>query len=122
MKTVNLVFSLLFLFAAVVQYNDPDPLPWLLIYGFSAILCGLYVWKPVFTILPAITGIVSLIWMIFLLVILLNAPSPIIWADVFGEAAMKTESVELTREILGLFFVWAWMAVLVFKNLNKQNS
>ncbi len=30
-----------FVFAAAVQYNDPDPLHWMLLYLLSAILCGL---------------------------------------------------------------------------------
>lgn len=122
MKTINIFLSILFLFAAVVQYNDPDPIPWMLVYGFSAIICGLYVWKPVFSFLPLLTGTISFIWLIFLLVILQDTPDPIIWADVFGEAGMKTESIELTREILGLFIVCAWMGFLVFYKPNKKSS
>jgi hypothetical protein len=122
MKTVNIFLSILFLFATAVQYNDPDPVQWMLIYGSSAIICGLYVWKPISSIAPAITGVISFIWMILLLVILQDAPDPIIWADVFGEAAMKTESIELTREILGLLIVGVWMTVLVFHKRNKKNT
>jgi len=120
MKTANIFLSILFLFAAVLQYNDPDPLQWIFIYGLSALTCGLFAWKSGPLILPAITGVVSFIWMIFLFVVLQGAPDAIIWADVFGEASMKTESVELTREILGLFIIFVWMTVLIYKV--KKNS
>ncbi|TPE43079.1 transmembrane 220 family protein [Pontibacter mangrovi] len=32
-------FGLVFLSFVVVQYNDPDPLVWILIYSFAAVLC-----------------------------------------------------------------------------------
>ena len=42
MRTVALVFALLFAAAAIVQYNDPDPLIWILFYGVAAISCLLF--------------------------------------------------------------------------------
>lgn len=41
MKIFNLIFCLLFIIAAVLQYNDPDPYLWIPIYLYAAILCGL---------------------------------------------------------------------------------
>ncbi len=38
-KIVFALYSILFLFSAAVQYNDPDPLHWMFLYGFAAILC-----------------------------------------------------------------------------------
>lgn len=40
-KTINIIFALLFLVAAALQYNDPDPYLWMPIYLFSAVLCAL---------------------------------------------------------------------------------
>lgn len=34
-----IVLALYFLFAAAVQYNDPDPLHWMALYGLSAVGC-----------------------------------------------------------------------------------
>ncbi|NII27914.1 hypothetical protein HB364_22715 [Pseudoflavitalea sp. X16] len=39
MKIFNLLFCLLFVFSAALQYNDPDPYVWIPIYGYGAVLC-----------------------------------------------------------------------------------
>lgn len=39
MKIFNLLFCILFVFSAALQYNDPDPYIWIPIYGYGAILC-----------------------------------------------------------------------------------
>ena len=40
-KSVNIIFALLFLTAAILQYNDPDPYIWIPIYLYAAICCAL---------------------------------------------------------------------------------
>jgi hypothetical protein len=37
----NCLLGAYFVFAAVVQYNDPDPVHWMLLYGTSALCCTL---------------------------------------------------------------------------------
>lgn len=39
MKTFNLVFAILFVLFAALQYNDPDPYIWIPIYIVSAFVC-----------------------------------------------------------------------------------
>lgn len=39
MKIANLIFIFLFVVAAVLQYNDPDPYIWIPIYLYGAFLC-----------------------------------------------------------------------------------
>lgn len=41
MKVFNIVFCLLFVLFAALQYNDPDPYTWMVIYLYAAVLCGL---------------------------------------------------------------------------------
>ena len=41
MKVFNLIFCLLFVFSAALQYNDPDPYVWIPIYMYGAVLCWL---------------------------------------------------------------------------------
>ena len=41
MKIFNLVFCILFILFAALQYNDPDPYVWMPIYLFAAVLCWL---------------------------------------------------------------------------------
>ncbi len=44
-KIFGFTFSALFVWAAVLQYNDPDPLLWVTIYGVAAIASLLFVLK-----------------------------------------------------------------------------
>ena len=41
MKIFNLLFCVLFLISAGLQYNDPDPYIWIPIYLYGAVLCWL---------------------------------------------------------------------------------
>ena len=41
MKIFNLVFAILFVLFAALQYNDPDPYIWIPIYLFGAYICWL---------------------------------------------------------------------------------
>jgi hypothetical protein len=43
MKTFNIVFAVLFVLFAALQYNDPDPFLWMPIYLYPAALCALAV-------------------------------------------------------------------------------
>ena len=38
-KILSIVFGLVFLLFASVQYNDPDPIGWILIYSVIGLLC-----------------------------------------------------------------------------------
>src|ERR1044072_5654284 len=41
MKLFNLIFCVIFVLFAALQYNDPDPYIWIPIYMYAAILCWL---------------------------------------------------------------------------------
>ena len=41
MKAFNLVFVVLFIIFAALQYNDPDPYVWMPIYLYGALICWL---------------------------------------------------------------------------------
>lgn len=41
MKIFNIIFCVLFVFSAALQYNDPDPYVWIPIYMYGAVLCWL---------------------------------------------------------------------------------
>ncbi len=56
MKVLNILFIILFLFSAVVQYNDPDPYIWMPIYLYGALLCFLAL-KKRYNIILYITGL-----------------------------------------------------------------
>lgn len=41
MKIFNIIWAILFVLFAALQYNDPDPYIWIPIYLYAAILCWL---------------------------------------------------------------------------------
>lgn len=45
MKALNIFFIILFVFSALVQYNDPDPYIWMPLYLYGAALCYLAIRK-----------------------------------------------------------------------------
>lgn len=41
MKAFNIIFAVIFVLFAALQYNDPDPYVWIPIYMYAAVLCFL---------------------------------------------------------------------------------
>lgn len=106
----NAAMILLFLAAVALQYNDPDPLRWMAIYG-SAAACCVYGYRERASWVPAaVVGGVSLVWA---LILAPDALSGAPFADIAKEMKAADPGVELLRELLGLVIVSSWMAVLV---------
>lgn len=103
----SVVFGVLFLFAAAVQLNDPDPVRWIVIY-LAAAAASFAVSLPASGILAALVGIVALCWAIVIGWQLGTLPSLAETTD-WGMAGMGVEEV---REMVGLLLVIFWMAVL----------
>ena len=110
MKLLTSAMATLFLFAVAVQYNDPDALRWMAIYGLAALACGLWLARRLPRWIPRgrrhrgaglggdarparVVGRVSV-------------------GDLFESYAMKSEPVEEAREMGGLLIVAVWMVVL----------
>ena len=111
-KVLNAVFLIIYLLCAVVQYNDPDTLPWALIYLAAATMCLLEVGnKPAKWLPPTLLGI-SLVWIGFLLPSIVGQVS---LEEIFASITMKTKAVEEAREIGGLLLVVFWAGVLALK-------
>ena len=49
MKVFNIIFCLIFIAFAALQYNDPDPWLWVPIYMYASVLCWLAARKRYFT-------------------------------------------------------------------------
>ena len=101
MKIAYWIIALLFLSFALVQYNDPDPLRWMLLYGAVAVLYGLAALGRTHRRLALAGLIVALVWATtyvpaFLDWLNMGAPS------IVGTMKAEILYVELTREFLGL--------------------
>lgn len=65
--SVNIVLTLWFLLNAAVQFNDPDPLLWITIYGAVAMIAGLAVFTRFYLPLIAVVLAVCLGGSLYLL-------------------------------------------------------
>jgi transmembrane protein TMEM220 len=112
--------ALLFLGCVAVQFNDPDPLRWMAIYGAAAVLSlaalrrGGIPWIP-----TAVVGGIALAWMLSILPRVIGRVS---LAELFGRFEMKTITIEEARECVGLGLVTAWMAVLAAVSLRARRG
>ena len=105
----------LLILSAIVQWNDPNPLRWILCYSVSAIitLCSLIRSLP--PSIPLIWGLVVLLSSLFVGMDFLISEEQFDWDLFWNVIAMKNETVELGRELGGLLLVTGCMAVLTWK-------
>ena len=101
--------ALLFVLAASVQLNDPDPLVWISLYLSAAVFSVAHAFQKLPSYWAAAFALAASLWALTLV--------PTFWGlvsltDVFGYVGMKTEEVEVAREFGGLMIVAVWMGVL----------
>ncbi|MEW5974945.1 MAG: transmembrane 220 family protein [Acidobacteriota bacterium] len=110
LKWANILMMVAFILSVVVQYNDPDPLRWILIYGLAGWLCIQKHRNKLRWYVAAAVAFVSLVWAVAL------APSvvgQVRFAELFESIEMKSVRVEEAREMGGLLIIAAWMLVLI---------
>ncbi|MEO6220430.1 MAG: transmembrane 220 family protein [Ginsengibacter sp.] len=124
MKIFNIVFVIIFILFAAVQYNDPDPYVWMIIYLYAAFLCFRAVQRKYNRVLyfTGLAGYVSYgAWLLFDKTGVLN------WArEHHSENIVQTMHatkpwIEETREFFGLVIVIVVLLINMFW-LSKRNS
>ena len=112
MKIFNIVFAILFLLFTYVQFNDPDPLLWILIYGAMVAVCGLAAFNKYYRIVYIV------LLVLFVGLSTMYIPSVLVWLQqedktaLFDEVAkMEHLYIEESREFLGLMIC---VTVLIF--------
>ena len=109
MRIANALFAALFLFSVVVQYNDPDPLEWMAIYGAALAACVGWERRKMPRRVIAVIAVIALFWCVFsALGVHLTAP----FRDAVTDWKMHAGGSEELRETMGLGLVVIWMAVL----------
>lgn len=105
LKTVSLIFAALFIAAAAVQYNDPDRIKWIAVYGIAALVALRVFFNNIPPLLVTIIAAVYLIWGI------------VSWPENFVGISLESgniEDVEQGREALGLLFTGLVMVVFAY--------
>jgi len=106
---INTVFLVIYLLSAAVQYNDPDPERWILVYLSAALMCILQYRRRRQRLLPPLMFVLSLLWIGSLLPGIIGHATP---AEVFASLTMQTRAVEEARECGGLLLVALWAGIL----------
>ncbi|MGN6508922.1 MAG: transmembrane 220 family protein [Chitinophaga sp.] len=122
MKIFNVVFAVLFVLFAALQWNDPDPYIWMPIYLYGAVFCAL-----------AATGKYYKGWYLFGIfaylgyaVYLFFAKNGVLsWVtehnaeNIAGQMQAATPGIEDTREFFGLFIL---IVVLLVNFVNTSQK
>jgi hypothetical protein len=117
MKIFNWFFVITFIVFAGLQYNDPDPYLWMLIYLYAAVLCWLSI-KEKFSPASYWTGLI--VYGVYALYKVFDENGLIDWIakhnaqNIAGTMKAQTPWVEETREFFGLIIV---ITVLVINYL-----
>lgn len=119
MKLANYVMAAAFLFSVIVQYNDPDPLAWMAMYGAALVACVLFALRRMPWWLPAGVGVIALLWAIDWAPGVLGKTR---FSEMFEAWEMKNERVEEAREFWGLMIIAGWMAVLSVLTSRRTSS
>jgi len=123
MGIFNLIFCVLFIVSAALQYNDPDPWLWMPIYGFGAVLCWLAFRRKYFP-KAYLFGIVAYLGY----AVLLFFEEDGVWdwmtkheaANIAQTMKAETPWIEDTREFFGLLILIAVLTVNFFYSKRKR--
>jgi hypothetical protein len=118
-KTINWVLLLAFTFGAIVQYNDPDPLAWTLVYLGAAIATLLAILNSPRWEVPALVGAGSILWG---LSIAPRVIGQVPFMSMFGAFEMKDIGIEESREMYGLFMIGGWCVLLALATLRQRRQ
>jgi len=119
LRVLNIIMTIAFLFSVAVQYNDPDTIQWMAIYGFAAAACILSLREKLRWMFSATVAIAALAWAGLLAPAVLSRPFPTTIVDSFH---MTDVAVEEARELGGLLIVMTWMVVLTLTAPRKPDS
>ncbi len=113
-KPLNYVMLAMFVFSIIVQYNDPDPLVWMTVYGAAAAACILAHKQPAHWLLSGALLLATALWAATIAPRVLGR---VRFGELFEAWEMKDLRVEEAREFGGLLIAAAWMAALFLRAL-----
>ena len=119
-RILNIVMAVLFAVSAALQFNDPDPLPWFLIYAAGALIAGMSAMKSSSGWLaPALVGLTALVWGVWLLG---HLTAGFAWGQLAETMKAETPSIEESRESLGLFVLATWMFLVAARRRGDRGG
>ncbi|MEQ8471065.1 MAG: transmembrane 220 family protein [Marinoscillum sp.] len=121
-KMINYTIAILFVLFAAVQYNDPDPMLWILIYGVVALVAVLQVYFNRVNFRPLIVTliVILLLYSFSYIPSFLDFMSSGNKSDLVGKMKAEDPWIEGTRELGGLLIAIAALFYLKSKNKRKN--
>ncbi len=122
MKIFNIIFCIIFVIFAALQYNDPDPYLWIPIYLYAAILCGMAARNKFYPIAYLI-GIA--LYAIYAAYEFFTKDGVLDWMqkhhaqNIAGTMKAKTPWIEDTREFFGLVILIVVLLINYFYSRRK---
>jgi hypothetical protein len=104
-RVLDLLFGGTFIACAVVQFNDPDPVRWIAIYGAALFGCAS---PPGARWAGALTGIVAVIAGVWALFVVPEAMQVTTFGDLVAAMDPDRPETEAARELGGLLLVVVW--------------
>jgi len=108
MKIFNLIFCLLFIVSAGLQYNDPDPFLWIPIYMIGAVIsfqASKEKYYPKFTIFVSGVFLIYGVYLFFDKFGVLNWLNEHNAENIAGSMKASSPWIEETREFFGLLIL-----------------
>jgi len=118
-RTANWVMLVIFIFGAIVQYNDPDPLIWTLVYLGAAVATALTLLHSPRWQVAALVSAGTILWG---LSIAPRVIGQVPFMSMFGAWEMKNIGIEESREMYGLFMIGAWCVVMTLAALRRSRN
>ena len=117
MKVFNLIFCVLFILFAALQYNDPDPYIWIPLYLFAAVLCWLAFRRKYYPRLY-LAGII--VYTLYATYLFFSNDGMLDWmrehqAENIAQEMKATKPwIEATREVMGLVIMIVVLCINYF--------
>jgi hypothetical protein len=107
-RVLCVVLGFYFVFATVVQVNDPDAGVWESIYAIATAVTFFAAWRMPPRWVPLVVAAIAGVWALTL------APDAFesSFRELFQTWQMMSPAMEVGREFLGLLILTAWMLVL----------
>ena len=115
----NYCFAGLFMVAAALQFNDPDPAAWIAIYLGAAAACLSWGRHRHAWLLSAVMGTAALVWALTLMPEVIGK----VGAEEFFESMdKKGGNAEIAREFGGQVIIGCWTAVLAITGFRDRTG
>ena len=124
MKIFNSIFLILFVVSAVLQYNDPDPVLWILIYLFAALSCYFSIRNLNY---PRINLTVIVFLFSYAVFLFFDKDGVLTWLtehqaeNIAGSMKASTPWIEETREFFGLVIILTVLSLNFFDSKRKRS-